>query len=117
MKKRIFVLLMCATMMISSFAVMAVNVEEPIGYGNQRAIARLHTQVIWGVPTATATTTPLTEYYLLQTRVRWVGAYGVSGWTDGKTEAGRTAVGVSDPSYAESFHAINAISKYLTASY
>lgn len=117
MKKRIFVLLMCAAMMVSSFAVMAVTVEEPIGYGNQRAIARLHTQVIWGVPTATATTTPLTEYYLLQTRVRWIGAYGMSEWTYGESEAGQNAVGITNPSYAESFHAINAVSKFLTASY
>ncbi len=111
MKKRIFVLVMCAAMMISSFAVMAA--EREFGGGGTYAIARLSTNVVDGVPSATATTTPLTGYSSIRTIVRWGGPYGSNDWTPGTTWAGQNAVSVTEPSYAESYHYIDTVSTYL----
>ncbi len=112
MKKRIFLLIMCAVMMVSSFAVMAK--EEEFGSGNDRAIAKLYVVDSFAV----AETTPLTPYITISTRVRIVGPKGSTPWVGGTTYASRVPGGeVDDPYLAESFHAINGTSKYLTVSY
>ena len=113
MKKRIFGLILCVALLISSISVFAGTKSGTFGSGSEKAEAYLSANgaIIY------ARTSMLNGMDASLTEVRALGRYGSSHKATGVNYASTTPAGVDGIYAAESFHYTAGYSKYLTCSY
>ena len=121
MKRKIFAIVLCLTLLVSSIGVSAASREKNFGYGGQYAMAYLNTYSGYGV----AKTEPLSASFTsADARIRFYGSAEVWPWAygsweieDGRCVAVQYTADLDGVYMAESFHQIDIVTTYLTAEY
>ena len=100
-KKKVFMSVLCAILIVSSLSVMAGSVSTNFGEGTSSALAKVYT-ITGG---AKAETIPVSSAVDVSTKVKIVDAYGYTpGWSYGTTWAYQSTAGLTNPSSISSYH-------------
>lgn len=113
MKKRIFTLVLCCTLIVSSMGVFAGSNYKEFGQGSERGGA--YVSANGGL--IEASTTPLVTMVSIFTYVHALGRYSDGEWAYGESYAYTYPSAADVCIGAESHHGVNGVSTYLTCSY
>lgn len=113
-KKKVFMSVLCAILIVSSLSVLAGSASTTFGGGTSSALAKVYT-ITGG---AQAETIPDSSAVDVSTRVRIEDAYGYSaGWSYGSRSAYQGAAGYTNPKHIYSYHICGGSSKSLDCNY
>ena len=117
-KKRLFSIILCTVMLITSLNVLANSAYASFGEGSARADAELYTKANSPVGSGATAYTKSVSNLTVNTQVKITDAYGYSpGWAYGGTYAYQSASGLTNPKTAQSIHYCEGYSRTLSCSY